>query len=100
MLEVEDPKAAAPLRDAATGWGSDTFVLKYPFRFANVDYHALTLRIPSGADMQAFLDGTDTSNRALVLRLAEADKLLIDAMHGSDFARLMIDVGKYVTGAR
>ena len=50
--------------------------------------------------MAAFLTGKDMSFRTLALRLVEADERLLDAMHGSDYARLMSSMGEYLAGVR
>lgn len=92
-------EAPAP-HDASAGWGSEAFDLVHPFRFAGMIYAALKIRVPSGADIEAYLAGADTSLRALALRLCDADEKIMAAMHGADYARLLKTVGEFIAGLR
>lgn len=91
---------AGALKDVSHGWGDETFDLVHPFRFAGLDYRAITYRVPTGADIAAVIRETDGSNRALALRLCAADEPLLNALHGSDYAGLMRRMGEFFTGSR
>ena len=91
---------APPPHKADFGWGSDSFVLKHPFLFAGMTYSTVTVRVPSGADIAAYLSSDDVTLRALALRLCEADDKILGAMHGADYARLLKHVGEFIAGLR
>jgi hypothetical protein len=88
------------LVDASKGWGIEEFELRRPFKFAGVEFRALKVRVPTGADIEAYIRSPDRGLRVLALRLVDADAKALDAMHGSDYSRLLASVGEFVAGVR
>lgn len=86
------------LPDASKGWGQETFELKRPFLFKGGERRAIKVRVPSGADIEAFIQAPGRGFRALALKLADIDEAALDAMHASDYSRLLAFVGKFTTG--
>ena len=95
MAESETKEA---LPDVSKGWGVEEFPLRHPFRFAGVEYRALSIRTPTGYDIDAFVRGKEATVRGLAQQLVDADAKVLDAMHGADYARLMSQLGKFVAG--
>jgi hypothetical protein len=93
MAEVE-------IVDASKGWGIEDFELRRPFKFAGMEFRKLAIRVPTGADIEAYVKSPDRGLRVLALRLVDADVKVLDAMHGSDYSRLMASVGEFVAGVR
>jgi len=92
--------AETEIFDASKGWGTEEFELKRPFKFAGVDFSKVVVRVPSGADIDAYVKTPDRNLRSLALKLADVDARVLDAMHGSDYARLLSSVGEFVAGVR
>ena len=90
----------ADLPDATKGWGLETFALKHPFLFAGVERREITVRVPTGADIEAYIRLPDRTLRALAEKLADADARVLDALHASDYSRLMSWVGEFLAGTR
>ncbi len=90
----------APVDLDAGGWGDETFDLKHPFKFAQIEYASIAIRVPTGEDIYAYFSSTGADFRFLALRLTDFDDKLLGKMHGSDFSRLMGRMGEYVAGAR
>jgi hypothetical protein len=88
------------LVDASKGWGLEDFELKHPFKFAGVEFRKFAFRVPTGADIEAYIRSPDRGFRALALKLVDADAKALDAMHGADYSRLMAELGKFVAGVR
>jgi hypothetical protein len=100
---AEDKKAEdkkQEITDAEKGWGLEDFELNHPFKFAGVEFRKLAVRVPTGADIEAYIRSPDRGFRALALKLADADAKVLDAMHGADYSRLMAELGKFVAGVR
>jgi len=100
---AEDKKAEdkkQEITDAEKGWGLEDFELNHPFKFAGVEFRKLAVRVPTGADIEAYIRSPDRGFRALALKLADADDKVLDAMHGADYSRLMAELGKFVAGVR
>ena len=93
-------KADAEIVDAVKGWGLEDFELNHPFRFAGVTFAKFAVRVPTGADIEAYIRSPDRGFRALALKLVDADAKVLDAMHGADYSRLMVELGKFVAGVR
>ncbi len=90
----------AALPDVTKGWGLETFELKHPHVFRGGERRAIKVRVPTGADIEAYVRSPERGFRALALKLADVDEAAIDGMHGSDYARLMGFVGEFVAGTR
>lgn len=91
----------ADLVDLDNGaWGEETFDLKRPFKFAQLSYSTVTIRVPTGDDIYAYYTEKDADFRFLALRLTDFDDMLLSKMHGVDFARLMARMGEFVAGVR
>lgn len=88
------------LPDATKGWGQETFKLKHPFVFKGGEQREIKVRVPSGADVEAYLRTPDRTFRTLALKLADVPEPVLDAMHAADYARLMSFVGEYIAGTR
>jgi len=86
------------LPDASAGWGQETFALKHPFVLAGVEVREIKLRVPTGADVEAYIRAPERSLRAFALKLADAEPKAIDAMRGNDYSRLLKQVGEYLAG--
>jgi len=100
---AEDKKAEdkkQEITDAEKGWGLEDFELNHPFKFAGVEFRKLAVRVPTGADIEAYIRSPDRGFRALALKLVDADAKVLDAMHGADYSRLMAELGKFVAGVR
>lgn len=80
-------------------WGRDQVALKFPFKLAGVTYTRVDFRVPNGRDIDAYYRDLKAGNRELAMSLSELDETVFDAMHGSDYARVMGAVGKYVAGS-
>lgn len=92
--------AETEVHDASKGWGLEDFPLKHPFRFAGVEFSKFSFRVPTGGDIDAYLNATDRGLRSFATRIVDADPKVLDAMHGGDYARLLKTVGEFVAGAR
>ena len=92
--------AETEIFDASKGWGLEDFELKRPFKFAGQSFVKLSLRVPTGADIEFYVRSPDRGFRALALKIVDADAKILDAMHGSDYSRLMAAVGEFVAGVR
>lgn len=90
--------AEPQLRDASKGWGLDTFKLKHPFTLAGAAHSELSVRVPTGADIEAYLRAPERSFRALAAKLVDAPEAVLDAMRGNDYSRLLKHVGEFVAG--
>ena len=44
------------------------------------------VRVPTGADIEAYIRSPDRGFRALALKLVDADARVLDAMHGADYS--------------
>jgi len=97
MSEAKEDKA---LPDASKGWGLEEFKLKHPFKFAGVDYRKFDVRVPTGHDIEAYVRDRSDGLRKFALMLVDADAKVLDAAHGSDYARLLATVGEYLAGVR
>ncbi len=86
--------------DASKGWGLEDFELKHPFKFAGMEFKKVSFRVPTGADIEAYINAPVRTFRVLAKTLVDADAKALDAMHGSDYARLMAELGKFVAGVR
>jgi hypothetical protein len=95
---AEDKKQ--DLVDAEKGWGLEDFDVNHPFKFAGVEFRKLAIRVPTGADIEAYIRSPDRGFRMLALKLVDADAKVLDAMHGADYSRLMAELGKFVAGVR
>ena len=100
MQDAAAQPAPETLPDVTKGWGSETFALAHPFRFAGLDYRAIVYRVPTGADLAALIEQGAADNRGMALRLCQADAPLLEAMHGSDYAGLMRRMGEFWQGSR
>lgn len=94
------PAPPVPVDLSQGGWGDDDLDLKRPFIFAGATYTVLKIRVPSGRDLEAYYAASDRTLRALALRLLTVDEKVLDAMHASDYARLIGRVGEYAAGVR
>ncbi len=92
--------AEKPLPDATKGWGLESFALKHPFTFRGGERREIAVRVPTGADIEAYVRSPDRGFRVLAVKLADVDAAALDAMHGSDYARLMSFVGEFVAGTK
>jgi len=92
--------AETEIVDASKGWGLEGFVLKRPFKFAGQTFVKISFRVPTGADIEAYVRSPDRGFRALALKVADTDAKILDAMHGSDYSRLMALMGEFVAGVR
>jgi len=92
--------AETKIVDAEKGWGLEDFALKHPFKFAGVEFHKVSIRVPTGADIEAYIKSPDRGLRNLAAKVVDADAKVLDAMHGSDYSRLMSAVGEFVAGVR
>jgi hypothetical protein len=99
-MTEETAETAASLPDVTKGWGLSTFTLKHPFVFRGGARREIQVRIPSGADIEAYVRSPERGFRALAVKLADIDEAALDALHGSDYARLMAFVGEFVAGTR
>jgi len=88
------------LVDASKGWGLEDFTLKHPFSFAGQEFRKFDVRVPTGADIEAFIRGKESSVRSLVDLLVDADAKVLNAMHGADYSRLLKFVGKFLADSR
>jgi len=80
---AEDKKAEdkkQEITDAEKGWGLEDFELNHPFKFAGVEFRKLAVRVPTGADIEAYIRSPDRGFRALALKLADADAKVLDAI--------------------
>lgn len=97
---VETSNAPAPIDLSQGGWGDETYVLKHPFVFAGATVREVKLRIPTGRDLEFYYASPARTLRMMLDRLADVDEKQLDAMHGSDYARLMGIVGEFAAGVR
>lgn len=97
MTEETDDIA---LPDVTKGWGLETVELKHPFVFKGGERREVKVRIPTGADIEAYVRSPERGFRSLAVKLADIDEPALDAMHGADYARLMSFVGEFVAGMR
>jgi hypothetical protein len=89
---------AGELPDAGKGWGTEAFPLKKPFKFAGVDYRELTIRVPTGLDIKAYVESRAPGYHELARRLVDADVKVLESMHAADYSRLMRKMGEYIGG--
>jgi hypothetical protein len=92
--------AETEIVDASKGWGLEDFELKHPFKFAGVEFRKFSFRVPTGADIEAYVRAPERSYRVLATKLVDADAKALDVMHGGDYSRLMAEVGKFIAGVR
>ncbi|MGD0642500.1 MAG: phage tail assembly protein [Roseiarcus sp.] len=92
--------AETEIVDASKGWGLEDFPLKHPFKFAGVEFRKFSFRVPSGAEIEAYIKSPDRGLRVLAASVVDADAKVLDAMHGGDYSRLMAELGKFVAGVR
>lgn len=92
--------AETEIFDASKGWGSEDFKLNHPFKFAGVEFRQFSFRVPTGADIDAYLNSTDRGLRTFATKIVDTDPKVLDAMHGGDYARLLKTVGEFVAGVR
>lgn len=105
MAEIDavagaEAPAVQPVDLSQGGWGEETLPLKHPFTFAGATVREIKLRIPTGRDIEAYYAAPSRTLRALLDRLVNCDDKQLDAMHGSDYARLMGIVGEFAAGVR
>lgn len=95
---METPKVLDYDANPDAGWGAEELPLLHPFRFAGVEYLALAIKVPSGADVARFV-----ANRAMpadiLLDLASIDEKIVARMRGDDYARALQKVGEFLAGA-
>lgn len=88
------PKVLDYDASAEASWGVEEFPLRHPFKFAGVEYTALRIRVPSGADMARFI-----ANRVkpgdMLMELAEIDEKVVEKMRGSDYSRALMKMGEF-----
>ncbi len=82
---------------ADASWGAEQFLLTRPFKFAGVDYVSLSIRVPSGADMQRFIRNRMNPGEML-LELAQIDEKVVAKMHGGDYSRALLKMGEFTAG--
>ena len=88
------------LPDAGKGWGTEAFPLRFPFVFAGAEYRELTIRVPTGLDIRAYVEARKPGYEALARRIVDLDARVLEAMHGLDYARLMTRVGEFLGEGR
>ncbi len=99
-MTEKSAETQTPIPDVTKGWGLEAFELRHPFLFRGGERRAIAVRTPTGADIEAYVRSPERGFRSLALRLADIDEPALDAMHGSDYARLMTFVGEFVAGTR
>ncbi len=82
----------------SSDWGSEDFVLNYPFKFRGMTYEKLTIRTPNGSDIDRWVKTGERSFRSLAENLTEIPGEVFDRMHGRDYSRLMATVGAPIGG--
>ncbi len=92
-------ETGAGLPDVTKGWGLEAFTLKHPFAFKGGEVREIKVRVPTGADIEAYVQSPGRGVRALAVKLADAPEAVLDAMHGRDYSRLMTFVGKFAAGS-
>ena len=97
---MADKQVGTPIVDADKGWGLEAFALKHPFRFGGVEFKTVEVRVPSGADIEAYIKSPERGLRVLAAKLVDADAKVLDAMHGSDYSRLLAAMGEFIAGVR
>lgn len=94
---MEAPKVLDYDANPEASWGAEEILLLHPFKFAGVEYIALSIRVPSGGDVARFV-----ANRALpadiLLDLAAVDEKIVAKMRGDDYARALQKVGEFLAG--
>ena len=98
--KTENSDDAGKLPDFTHGWGVETFTLKHPGVFKGGAIREIKVRTPTGADIEAYVRSPERGFRVLALKLADIPEPVLDAMHGSDYARLMGLMGDFVAGTR
>lgn len=92
---MTEKSAETALPDATKGWGQETFKLKHPFVFKGGEVREIKVRVPTGADVEAYIQAPGRGFRSLAIKLADTSEPTIDAMHAVDYSRLMAFVGKF-----
>jgi hypothetical protein len=89
---IEFPVPPEGLKDLAhEAWGTVAVKLEQPFLFRGVHYEKVTLRVPSGADVQRFFaaERADWTPHNWLREIVDAPREILNVMHGFDYQRLL-----------
>jgi hypothetical protein len=94
------------LDDSGGKWGVVSISLAYPFTFKGITYRDVALRVPAGVDVTRFYE---RAPRPSVVDFAigllqdgagaPLDKLVFNAMHGSDASRITAKASAFLGDA-
>lgn len=89
MTDKEIAPATLVDRDAGETWAEETIVLDYPVKVQGVSYSGLTMRAPTGLDVQRFYGSARPSVVDFAIGLLGVAPAVFNALHGKDAAKIV-----------